>query len=114
MVGSADRYIQRRRVHRRHHNSFHHRVSLQGELRSHTCPNRLPWSSHSPSNLADEIYLQSNNHAMMGSTEDPKDGGAVAAAVFGAVAIYGAFLIFCGIQALLHMRESRRGAISLS
>ena len=26
---------------------------------------------------------------MMGSTEDPEDGGAVAAAVFGAVAIYG-------------------------
>jgi hypothetical protein len=26
---------------------------------------------------------------MMGHSEDPKDGGAVAAAVFGAVAIYG-------------------------
>lgn len=26
---------------------------------------------------------------MMGSTEDPKDGPAVAAAVFGAVAVYG-------------------------
>ena len=30
----------------------------------------------------------SNNHSMMGSTEDPQDGGKVAAAVFGAVAIY--------------------------
>lgn len=83
---------------------------------------------------------------MMGSTEDPdpKDAPAVAAAVFGAVAVYGvcnsstlfggyvelellalqkcglanfflqAFVVFCGSQAFLHMRESRRGAISLS
>jgi hypothetical protein len=70
----------------------------------------------------------------MGTTEDPKDGPAVAAAVFGAVAVYGvslprptfvsggikankhilqAFLVFCASQAWLHMRESRRGAISL-
>lgn len=32
---------------------------------------------------------QSNNHTMMGSTEDPKDGSAVAATVFLAVAVYG-------------------------
>lgn len=31
----------------------------------------------------------SGNHAMMGSTEDPKDGKGVAAAVFGAVVVYG-------------------------
>lgn len=31
----------------------------------------------------------SGNHAMMGSTEDPKDGKGVAAAVFGAVIVYG-------------------------
>jgi hypothetical protein len=31
---------------------------------------------------------QTNNHTMMGSTKDPKDGGAVAAVVFGAVAVY--------------------------
>ncbi|RMY83849.1 hypothetical protein D0862_11579 [Hortaea werneckii] len=29
------------------------------------------------------------HHTMMGSEEDPKDGGKVAAAVFGAVAVYG-------------------------
>ncbi|KAF2434657.1 hypothetical protein EJ08DRAFT_605145 [Tothia fuscella] len=58
--------------------------------------------------------FSSNNHSMMGSTEDPKDGKAVAAAVFGAVAVYGGFLIFCASQAYLHIRESKRGAITLS
>lgn len=29
------------------------------------------------------------HHSMMGSTEDPSDGGKVATAVFGAVAVYG-------------------------
>jgi amino acid transporter len=57
--------------------------------------------------------FKSNNHSMMGSTKDPEDGGAVAGAVFGAVFIYIGFFVFCGFQALLHMRESRRGAISL-
>jgi ribonuclease kappa len=58
-------------------------------------------------------FKQSGNHAVMGSTKDPKDGSAVAASVFAAVAVYGAFLVFCASQAFLHMRESRRGAISL-
>ncbi|KAF2756066.1 hypothetical protein EJ05DRAFT_502532 [Pseudovirgaria hyperparasitica] len=57
--------------------------------------------------------FKANHHSMMGSTDDPKDGAAVAGAVFGAVAVYGAFLIFCASQGLLHIRESRRGAISL-
>lgn len=30
-----------------------------------------------------------NNHIVMGAEEDPEDGGKVAAAVFGAVAVYG-------------------------
>jgi hypothetical protein len=34
-------------------------------------------------------FSQTNNHTMMGSTEDPKDGSAVAATVFVAVAVYG-------------------------
>jgi len=50
----------------------------------------------------------------MGSTEDPKDGNAVAASVFGAVAVYAGFLVFCGFQAFLHNYERRRGAIALS
>ena len=29
------------------------------------------------------------HHTVMGSTEDPEDGGKVATAVFGAVAVYG-------------------------
>ncbi|KAK5286645.1 hypothetical protein LTR16_004071 [Cryomyces antarcticus] len=53
---------------------------------------------------------------MMGSTEDPKleDGKAVAGAVFGAVGVYGVFLVFCASQAYLHKRENARGAIALS
>jgi len=58
--------------------------------------------------------FKSNNHTMMGHTEDPEDHNAVAAAVFGAVAVYAGFLIFCASQAWLHIRESRRGAIALS
>ncbi|KAH7122425.1 hypothetical protein B0J11DRAFT_551060 [Dendryphion nanum] len=58
--------------------------------------------------------FKSNSHIVMGSEEDPEDGGAVAGAVFGAVFIYVGFFVFCGFQALLHIRESRRGAISLS
>ncbi|ORY17585.1 hypothetical protein BCR34DRAFT_596770 [Clohesyomyces aquaticus] len=58
--------------------------------------------------------FKTENHIMMGSTDDPKDGGAVAGAVFGAVFIYIGFFVFCGFQAFLHLRESRRGAISLS
>lgn len=71
---------------------------------------------------------------MVGSEEDPKDGPAVAAAVFGAVGIYGVrsityyhlptfsyiltllqlFLVFCASQAWLHKRERRNGAIALN
>jgi len=50
---------------------------------------------------------------MMGSEEDPKDGGKVAAAVFGAVGVYGVFLLFCASQAFLHQRQSRHGEIAL-
>lgn len=77
----------------------------------------------------------SNNHTVMGSDEDPADGGKVAAAVFGAVAVYAVcgiiekdemplstdvlmlycqvFLVFCGLQAFLHKRQSRQGEIAL-
>lgn len=76
----------------------------------------------------------SNNHTVMGSDEDPADGGKVAAAVFGAVVVYAVcgitegqgtafrkytdaniqiFLIFCGLQAFLHKRQSRNGEIAL-
>ncbi|EON65958.1 hypothetical protein W97_05200 [Coniosporium apollinis CBS 100218] len=61
--------------------------------------------------------FKSNNHSMMGSTDDPEDGKAVAAAVFGAVGVYAIFLVFCSSQAWLHMRArgtERRGGIALS
>ena len=67
----------------------------------------------------------------MGSDEDPEDGKAVALSIFIAVGVYGVsqaihvahmrqpadhdkfFLVFCGLQAWLHIRASRKGAISL-
>jgi ribonuclease kappa len=70
----------------------------------------------------------------MGKTGDPADGAAVASTIFAAVVVYGVrrvhrsflfrpvqltrftlqvFLIFCGLQAYLHVRNSRRGQISL-
>lgn len=58
--------------------------------------------------------FKTNSNTVMGGEEDPKDGSAVAGVVFGAVFIYIGFFVFCGLQAFLHMRESRRGAISLS
>lgn len=74
------------------------------------------------------------HHSMMGSEDDPKDGGKVATAVFGAVAVYGVsscrpgekvvgvrwmlterqvFLLFCGSQAFLHQRQRAGGEIAL-
>jgi ribonuclease kappa len=50
---------------------------------------------------------------MMGMEDDPEDGAAVAASIFIAVAVYAGFFVFCGLQAWLNIRASRRGAISL-
>ncbi|WEW56570.1 hypothetical protein PRK78_002016 [Emydomyces testavorans] len=58
--------------------------------------------------------FKSNHHSLMGSTNDPKDGAAVAGSIFTAVIVYAAFAVFCGLQAYLHIRSSRRGAISLT
>jgi ribonuclease kappa len=82
----------------------------------------------------------SGHHIVMGSSEDPKDGKGVAAAVFGAVVVYGVryeppqpdvksrragahntkltalkqvFLVFCGGQAFLHQRQRAGGEIAL-
>jgi len=54
-----------------------------------------------------------NHQTMVGDVKDPKDGKAVAVSIFIAVAVYAAFLVFCGLQAYLHVRASRRGAIVL-
>lgn len=53
-------------------------------------------------------YLfQTDHESMMGSIADPEDGKAVAKTVFGAVAVYLAFFVFCGAQIWLINRESR-------
>jgi len=50
------------------------------------------------------------HHSMMGSTEDPEDGGKVATAVFGAVAVYGVRLwLSCGYDEEKGRRNSRLG-----
>ena len=68
---------------------------------------------------------------MMDKTGDPTDGKGVAAAIFIAVAVYAVgsnhhtfaiipnltlqgFFLFCGLQAALHIIQSRRGQISLT
>ncbi|RYP36422.1 hypothetical protein DL767_003385 [Monosporascus sp. MG133] len=57
--------------------------------------------------------FRSNHHEMVGGTGDPEDGSAVAGTIFTAVFVYAAFLVFCGLQGMLHLRENRRGAIAL-
>ncbi|KAL2022787.1 hypothetical protein VTK56DRAFT_4603 [Thermocarpiscus australiensis] len=59
------------------------------------------------------LLFNKNHPELVGGDEDPSNGPEVAATVFTAVIIYAGFLIFCGFQGLLHLRESRRGAIAL-
>lgn len=60
------------------------------------------------------LLFKSNHHSLMGSVNDPADGAVVAATAFSAVIFYAACLICCGLQALLHVRENRRGTIRIS
>ncbi|OXV10358.1 hypothetical protein Egran_01881 [Elaphomyces granulatus] len=57
---------------------------------------------------------RSNHHSFTGSEGDPEDGTAVAGSIFTAVIVYAGFFVFCGFQAFLHVRSSRRGAITLN
>ncbi|KAK4239715.1 hypothetical protein C8A03DRAFT_32237 [Achaetomium macrosporum] len=59
------------------------------------------------------ILFKGNHPELVGGDEDPENGPEVAATVFTAVIIYAGFLVFCGFQGLLHLRENRRGAIAL-
>ncbi|KAK3337106.1 hypothetical protein B0T19DRAFT_60666 [Cercophora scortea] len=59
------------------------------------------------------ILFKGNHPELVGGIEDPDDGPATAGAVFIAVIIYAGFLVFCGLQGLLHLRENRRGSIAL-
>lgn len=76
---------------------------------------------------------RSGHEEFTGGVDDPEDGKAVASTIFTAVLVYAvraltprssqfrlasnlylqAFFVFCGLQGLLHARESRRGAIAL-
>ncbi|KAM4059820.1 hypothetical protein HRG_002554 [Hirsutella rhossiliensis] len=56
---------------------------------------------------------RSGHEEFVGGKDDPIDGKAVSGTVFTAVVVYAAFLVFCGFQGLLHVRENRRGAIAL-
>ncbi|KAH9891386.1 hypothetical protein F4778DRAFT_784979 [Xylariomycetidae sp. FL2044] len=58
---------------------------------------------------------RANHHEFVGGVEDPdpKDTSAVASTIFTAVIVYAVFLVFCGLQGMLHVRENRRGAIAL-
>ncbi|PHH85802.1 hypothetical protein CDD83_11151 [Cordyceps sp. RAO-2017] len=56
---------------------------------------------------------RAGHEEFVGGRDDPKDGKAVSGTIFTAVIVYAAFLVFCGFQGLLHVRESRRGAIAL-
>ncbi|KAI1330970.1 hypothetical protein F5Y16DRAFT_361806 [Xylariaceae sp. FL0255] len=53
------------------------------------------------------------HHEFYGGRDDVFDNNEVANTIFTTVIIYAAFLVCCGFQGLLHMRESRRGAIAL-
>ncbi|PHH68811.1 hypothetical protein CDD80_7232 [Ophiocordyceps camponoti-rufipedis] len=56
---------------------------------------------------------RSGHEEFVGGRDDPKDGKAVAGTIFTAVFVYVGFLVFCGFQGLLHIRENRRGSIAL-
>ncbi|KAH7256999.1 hypothetical protein BKA59DRAFT_95104 [Fusarium tricinctum] len=47
------------------------------------------------------------------TTGNPDENKSISNTIFTAVIVYAAFFVFCGLQGLLHARESRRGAIAL-
>ncbi|OAX79383.1 1-(5-phosphoribosyl)-5-[(5-phosphoribosylamino)methylideneamino] imidazole-4-carboxamide isomerase [Emergomyces africanus] len=89
--------------------------SLSSLAQVRYCPPPSPLSTYKNETrciVAQRLEL-SNHHSITGSTKDPENGPAVAASIFTAVVVYAFFMVFCGIQAFLHVRSSRRGAISL-
>ncbi|MCJ1333274.1 hypothetical protein MMC10_009968 [Thelotrema lepadinum] len=60
--------------------------------------------------------FQRSHYSFVGAEEDPspEQAQAVAGTIFTAVIVYAAFLVFCGLQALLHVREGRRGSVRLN
>ncbi|ROW10836.1 hypothetical protein VPNG_05325 [Cytospora leucostoma] len=59
------------------------------------------------------LAFKNNHEEFVGGIEQPEDGPAVGRTLFTAVLVYLGFVVFCGLQGLLHVRQSRRGAITL-
>ncbi|KAJ2987225.1 hypothetical protein NUW58_g4625 [Xylaria curta] len=57
---------------------------------------------------------RTRHHEFVGGSGDPDNTSEVSSTIFTAVIVYVAFLVCCGFQGVLHMREKRRGAIALS
>ncbi|KAI0877332.1 hypothetical protein GGS24DRAFT_498034 [Hypoxylon argillaceum] len=56
---------------------------------------------------------RSRHHEFAGGIADPENTSEVSSTIFTAVIVYAVFLVCCGLQGVLHMRENRRGAIAL-
>lgn len=56
---------------------------------------------------------RTKHHEFVGSIGDPENTTEVSNTIFTAVIVYAAFLVCCGLQGVLHLRENRRGAIAL-
>ncbi|CEJ90451.1 hypothetical protein VHEMI06239 [[Torrubiella] hemipterigena] len=61
------------------------------------------------------ILYRTGHEEFTGSTDGPNrdEGKVMAGNIFMAVIVYAGFAVFCGFQGMLHVRESRRGAIAL-
>jgi ribonuclease kappa len=59
------------------------------------------------------VYFNNNHHELVGSTEDPTDGPAVAQTISAAVIVYFCFFVFCLSQGYWHNRRAQRGVITL-
>jgi hypothetical protein len=57
--------------------------------------------------ISPHLILAHNWEALMGSTEDPKDGGAVGSTLYVAALVYAGFILLCGCQLAAHRRYSR-------
>ncbi|KAI0861938.1 hypothetical protein F4860DRAFT_513367 [Xylaria cubensis] len=56
---------------------------------------------------------RTKHHEFVGGVGDPNNTGEVSNTIFTTVIVYVVFLVCCGFQGVLHMRENRRGAIAL-
>ncbi|KAJ2959859.1 hypothetical protein NQ176_g11088 [Zarea fungicola] len=61
------------------------------------------------------FVYRSGHEEFVGGENDPtpEHGVVMSGTIFTAVFVYIGFLVFCGCQGMLHVRENRRGAIAL-